>query len=384
MTTDSPLDPRHFDDLLREASDLPYGDAKMSLLDRAVRMADAAQDLEKAYEARYEYVQAGHFSGFETESLVAFSWLLAQTDADPTRHSEVRLLWPYKWIISDLPNLPNVTFEKIEELFADFKRRYDKFGASPRTYHYFRMLWQSHRGDHDAVRSEREKYRRTDRDYHCDCDACEQNHEVTVAIGLGDHAEALELAKPILAGGMNCATVPDTTYADILVPLVEREKYDLARHYHETGYRRVVGKRDFLSSIARHLTYAARVGRFETCAEIIERHFSMADGTKSRIERFNFLIGVWVYAAKLRDSGTDFVPLRTELNVTRDSSGSVSTSALAQYAESELTSSAASFDKRNRTSSFAGLLDQTRDWIAAPPVPFPNRPVMGEPEGEPD
>jgi hypothetical protein len=69
-----------FEDLMEEAYDLPGEKAKLELLEQAVRVADAAGDLDQGYEARSEIVETGSFHGYPMKALVAFSWQLGQYD----------------------------------------------------------------------------------------------------------------------------------------------------------------------------------------------------------------------------------------------------------------------------------------------------------------
>lgn len=67
-----------FEELMDEAYDMPGGKAKLELLEQAVRVADAAGDIDQGYEARSEIVETGSFHGYPMKTLVAFSWQLGQ------------------------------------------------------------------------------------------------------------------------------------------------------------------------------------------------------------------------------------------------------------------------------------------------------------------
>lgn len=65
-----------FEELMDEAYDMPGGKAKLELLEQAVRVADAAGDIDQGFEARSEIVETGSFHGYPMKALVAFSWQL--------------------------------------------------------------------------------------------------------------------------------------------------------------------------------------------------------------------------------------------------------------------------------------------------------------------
>src|SRR5438876_12408062 len=103
-------------DLLDRAKSLGHGPAQAALTGQAVDLADAHQDVEVGFHARQEHVNATMFAGQPDRMLVAFSWLLAQVDRDPTAYDMHRVLWQYKWVVDHLPDFPQIPRAQVEEM----------------------------------------------------------------------------------------------------------------------------------------------------------------------------------------------------------------------------------------------------------------------------
>lgn len=228
------MDPRQrITELIDQAEELEYGPTKVALLEEAVREADTSTDLEAGFYARLELITAATFSGAKEKAMVAFSWCLGQVDANPEVFDEEDLMWQYKWVVEELVAYPQISRQQIGDMLEDMQRRYTRLGISLRPVHYLRWTNGMRMGDLDLAMAEAEKWYAAPRDHFADCTACERNKHAELAIRLGKNEEALELARAILAGKLKCESIPHSTYALVLKPLMRLGRIDEARHYHE-------------------------------------------------------------------------------------------------------------------------------------------------------
>lgn len=125
----------HMDDLLFEAEELPYGPARLAILEQAVRYADTHNQIQRAYEARLKLIKTGIFSGAQDRAIVAFAWCQSQVDKNPDQFDEAALLWSQKWIVNELPGFPQYSRQQITALLEDLETRYRRAGAGRRSVH---------------------------------------------------------------------------------------------------------------------------------------------------------------------------------------------------------------------------------------------------------
>lgn len=140
-------DPIHeVNQLLDEATELSMGPARVAMIERAVRIADGIPDDELAFGARMELVTTATFAGMPQRSLVAFAWLLGKCDAEPDRFDVEDLLFPYRWIVEDVPYLIDVSAERVDALIDDMEARYRRAWWWEHPVAEARLRWSIVRG----------------------------------------------------------------------------------------------------------------------------------------------------------------------------------------------------------------------------------------------
>ncbi|MBP1905977.1 hypothetical protein J2Z32_002625 [Paenibacillus turicensis] len=244
-----------FDELMEEAYSLPDGKAKLDILEQAVRVADAAGDIEQGFEARSEIVEFGSFHGYPMKALVAFSWQLGQYDKNPELFDEYSLLWSYKWVLDRITSFADISRTQIDNLLADMKTRYLASGYSDRSYHYYKAHTFTEFGELEAAQAEWDIVKSMERDDMSDCLACEQNRLVEFMSKLGDDEGTIAAAEPILHGGMSCGEVPHVTISKVLFPLLRLGRKEEADKLQRKGYKLIKGNRDFLYHQGEHVGY---------------------------------------------------------------------------------------------------------------------------------
>ena len=271
-----------------EAWGLEASPAKVAILEQAVQLADSLGDVGEGYEVREQLIEAATFGGMEDRALVAFSWCLAQSDKDPDRFPEEDLLWKYKWVLAGITDYPAIPLAKIHAMEDDFERRLKRNGYGLRSLYKLRMDNANEMGFQREGDKFEAKWRKARRDGMVDCHACEVDAEVSALVGAGEYAEAVKKARPIMSGKIGCHTVPQRTFADIIIAELSRNRVAKAGEAFERGYPQVAGNPDFLSTVGWHLCYLTRVLDVPRGLRLIERHLPWAAQTNNPSERMAF------------------------------------------------------------------------------------------------
>lgn len=287
------------DELQSEAWGLEASPAKVAILEQAVKLADSLEDLDESFNLRQQLVEAATFGGVDDRALVAFAWCLAQSDKDPDRFPEEDLLWKYKWVLAGISDFPGVSVEKIHAMEDDFEARLKRSGYGLRSLYKLRMDNANDMGFLREGAMYEAMWRKARRDGMVDCHACELDAEVSALIGDGKYAEAIEVAKPIMSGRIGCHTVPQRTYADVIIAELSRGRVEQAGEAFAAGYPQVAGNPDFLSTVGWHLCYLTRVLDVPRGLRLIERHLPWGSQTNNPSERMGFYSRVGTFFERL-------------------------------------------------------------------------------------
>jgi hypothetical protein len=275
-------------ELVVSAMSLEPGPAKVAVLEEAVRVADAHNDEELAFEVRQELIQAATFGGSPEVAMVAFAWCLAMFDKYPDRIDAFQLLWRYKWILDSVPDYPQIGRKQIADMFADMERRYRAAGSGMHPVHQtvrevYRLM-----GDLPAATAAHANVLLCDRDPLSNCPACEQHAQVKFYLDTGRTATALRMAEPIVAGQVSCAEVPHSTYSYLLLPLVFAGRPDTAAEYHRKGTRLIGTNPKFLAQAARHLVFLTLTDNLTAATKYLEVHLPNGVTSTCPAWRFDF------------------------------------------------------------------------------------------------
>jgi hypothetical protein len=307
MTTDYR---QQIQQLWEQAEGTPFGPVKVALIEEAVRLADSQQDTDLAYGLRHELVVAATFSGAPEKALVAFTWRLARYDEHPERYDENELLWHYKWIAESLPSFYQLSRAQVADSLNDMERRYQRADLSLSPVWKERARAATHFGDPAEAREAYRRWQAIDRGAGSDCKACDVDFQVEYLAFAGEPAQAVACAAPILAGRLRCGKVPHTTLGTVLLPLLRLGQVEEAAKCHRKGYRLVETNRDFLLTVAQHLTFLALTDNFGPALRVLEKHLVWALETAALDGSFELYLGARLLLERLRDGGTASVTLR--------------------------------------------------------------------------
>jgi tetratricopeptide (TPR) repeat protein len=264
------------EELLSRAEEFDDGLTKIAIIEEAVNLAETHQNLDEAFRARCELVRAAIMGGRPDLAIVAYTWVLARSDEDPERFHDPHLLWRFKWIIDKAPHFPSITRQQIEDLLEDMTRRYQADGSTLHAVLSNRRSIATMMGDLDKAREYHAVLLKTERDHLSDCHACVQDEEVWHHSEAEEDEQALEAAEPILKGKLSCSSVPQCTYARVLLPLARLGRWAEAEKHHKKGYRLIAWNPAYLTSHGSHMQYLALAGDRDRALTLLQRHLPMA------------------------------------------------------------------------------------------------------------
>jgi len=275
-------------ELYLAASELEPGPAKVAVLEEAVRLADAHNDVDLGMRTRQELIQAATFGGRPDVSMVAFAWCLAQLDKDPDRFDSFDLLWKYKWVLDSAPGYPQISRRQITDMLADMERRYRAEGTGLHPVHQMARDVYWNMGDLAAAKTAHAKVLRSVRNWLSDCPACEQHAQVKLYLDTGRPKVAFRKAEPLVSGRMSCAAVPHVTYSVLLMPMLSAGEAEKAAEYHREGVRLIGTNPKFLRSAAQHVLFLVLTDNLTAAAKLLERHLPNAAACTCPGWRFEF------------------------------------------------------------------------------------------------
>jgi hypothetical protein len=352
--------PEQVGELFIQSYYLEDGDSKIMLLEEAVRLADICGDFELRYEARDRLISAATFGGAPEKALVAYSWCLAQYDARGAREEidEWRLLWMYKWILTNITSFPQISKAQIEEMLDDMAARYERAGYSLRPNYMLRnriyKYWDEAKAE-EFFRKAQETYR----DSASDCAACELDDSISFALRQKEDAEAARLAVPIIEGRLRCGSIPKITFANLLLPLLRLGRMEEAVSLHLQGYRLVArAGRGYVSSVAGHIAFLAVTGNFERAVRIFEKHLADAFTLADLASKFDYYVAASFLLDELRERETLKLRLPRPLEIYEES-GTYQTARLAAWFLRQAQTLAARFDARNESDYYTRRIRET-------------------------
>jgi hypothetical protein len=370
------------EELLGQAQAMPEGPAQLALLEQAVNVADAHQDVEAGFQTRQILINAAQGAGQPDVMLVAFSWCLAQCDRDPETFPEEPLLWKHRWVVFSLPIFPQVSRSQIEESMADMERRYRRAGSTLRGYHLLRRNVAMRMGDPVMGDQAHAAWRKSPRDWLSDGAANEQDFLVEYLVFRGRYEEALQEAVPLLTGPLRRGYEPTSTYPELLLPLLRLGRPEAALDYHLKGFPLVARKppQHLLTEFADHLTFLALTENWSRGLRIVEKVLPAALATVSVSLRFDFYLATLLLLERLQEQGKETLKLRLPPAFPlHQEGGKYQLAELAAWFRGQLADMAGRFDARNGNDFFSGRVAELPALKKlAVPCPVPSRRTPGE------
>jgi hypothetical protein len=296
--------------LLTEADQLRDGPAKIALYQEAVALADAHQDLEFAFRIRKAMLAVCLGADQSELMLVNFTWCLAQCDRDPAEFSIFRIMWEFRWVVSSLPTFPEIPRTKIEEMRAEMWSRYERVGASPRSYWLMSRKMAVDMGDPEAAVDAHREWRKSPTDSLTDSTETERGFELTYRLFRREFTRALAIAEPFLTRKLWSEHFEGQACADVLLPMLRAGRAAEAMPYHRRGYKLRSEILRHLDSIAKHIEFLALTDNLPRAARLFQKHLPDALRSTNLFNRLKFLADTLPLLDRLKKASKGSMKLR--------------------------------------------------------------------------
>lgn len=229
-------------------------------------------------------------------------------------------LWAYKWIVPDLPLLPDMEKAQIQfynELMRDYYERGD-FSLAP--YYKVLMLQAMYMGDVDEAKKHYQAWHSAESDEISDCPACELNDEVVYHHFIGQYKKAAQLAEPILSGEASCGEVPHNTYYAAIDSLIESDNWQAAEQHLQAATKRLTAESQaFLHLLPRLIQLHIRLGKY-SAAEDLMAEFHAAIANRSQVNpmlSLEYLMAAAYFDESARELAQELAAKYDERNANR-------------------------------------------------------------------
>lgn len=348
-------------DELRElfvaAGALPFGTEKVSVLMRAVAVADTLDDLDEQFSSRETLISAATFGNRPDVSLSAFAWCLTTCDKHPEQFPIERLLWQYKWIVVSLFELRDITKGDIEQIFGDMVARYEAKGWGRKGPLSCRLWNAMGMGDRRAASELYAKWRKSNSDLGQDCAACETDTAVTHYIFVKKFSDAFSYAAPLIEGKHKCETVPQRTLCRLLIPYFLAGRIDDAIEAYRRTKSKLLRTEGVIEHSAAHVAFLVMTQNREMAISLTERTLRTVLASTLSASKVHYYGAMALLFSQLHKPNANEVRFRTATTFPLYSSaGTYDAEELANWALKEATELALALDTRNENSYYNSLV----------------------------
>lgn len=343
-------------DMMARAREAPAGRERVDRCFRAVVLADRAGDLDAAFDARNELIEAAYYADAKLEQLAAFAWCLNAADRHPGRFAWDSLLWTYKWVADSLTSMTEVPLALVDQVIDDLEQRYARAGLGSAAADQLRMMLAIDAGRREQLPALYQAWDENRDLAGSDCTACRQSQRVGYHLAMGDDAGALEAAAPLLAGRMRCGEVPHSTYGEVLLPLVRLGRLEEAAAALVRGSALIREREGFVETFGRFLAFLAIAGHVDHGWPLLQRRLKAALQTRLDLAALAFHRGAQALCRRALLAGETITSLslspRFELF---EPDGVYDVSVLERYFGERVTTLTGRFDRRNGNTVQADL-----------------------------
>jgi len=317
-------------------------------LEELLGHAEQLADDHLVADVRIALLSALEFSGRPSEQLLPhFGWLVARFDARPpwwSAEHDRTVLWTYKWMVTTCRDDHRVPLHVVEELLAGMEERYLRQGHGLAPVLGGRYQIESFVHGAEPAQAAYDAWRQAPRTDLSDCAACEPAQRTRHLARLGRHEEAVEEARPVLTGDLQCMSEPQSIAADVLVSLLLTGHAEDAAFWHVRAARVSRSQPFETGSVATHVEVAARAGQLGRSLELLEERVADLAAPRNPRDALDLATAGVVCLDRLLAAGHDGLEVRAPDGVRRP------VREVRDALAATATEQAAAFDARNGTS----------------------------------
>lgn len=401
---------------LADTGDLPDGEARFAELERIAAQADAAGDPGTGLAARFALIEAYLHHGERWRLLEPVRRCLAAVDRTPgllDGHPDDAgtLLRHQRQAVEGLFGTPRIGLDQARSLLDDLA---DRLGPDAESVAELRCRLADHLGDEPTARREYDRWRPgparptppggpdqvydrsgrarltpsgpeqpedrsgsagltprggPDRSVATDpaagCPGCAPARQAELLAGWGDHADALEVLRPVLDGEVRCTDQPERALAVALLPWLRTGEAERAGRAHVRAYRRHRRERAAFPQLAAHLRFCALAGHLDRGLDILAEQLPRLDHPHDDLSAMEFAAAGALLCGLAVEAGDGGRRVHRPGHGSRPAA-EVDVAALGAYLLAMATELAGSFDARNGTGHQSGRI---ASWLTERPLP---------------
>lgn len=296
---------------LDDAERMPYGMARIGVVEEVLRHADAQSLADLQFAARLSATTAYTYGGERAKAFTTFAWCLAASDrGDAPAGHEHDLHWQFKWMVTGLTEFPDIPLDRTYAVLDDMERRYRAAGYTMNPVHQHRVVVARHVGDRAVAEEQYRLWNAAPRGAMSDCAGCEPTTKVRHLAWSGRDEDAVAVALPVLDGTLNCHVQPEAVLTALLLPYLRTGRLTEAVNAHRRAYRAIQSTPAKVTMLGTHLVFCARSGNHARGLELLERHLGWLASAPSPGADLRFASGAALVLRQVVAAGHGETPVR--------------------------------------------------------------------------
>lgn len=354
-----------FKKLKTQYKNLKNGKQKMTAIKMAMEEAEREKDYDWQLTFIEDFISEAIFYEDSFEAFIIFPKYLSIFDENEQNlkfYTGYDVLWVYKMIISNVDDFYQISCEKIEQYFEDFKLRCLKYGYSLRIYEY-KYLNYIKSIDIEKYKKIHNNYLNYERDELSDCEACELVHEIGFELFYGNFEKAIGKSKLIFEGTKKCKTSMPNLYHKFLYYYIDKRDIENGKKYEKLLYKEIKDNIGWLDSIGLILRLCA-LENVNRGIQLFQKHLKWYIKYKNPNSKFNFELGTYKLFKSIKEKRTkETIKLLLPKNFIIYKEDKIyNIDGIINHFESNLLDTAEKFDKRNgNTYYFDEIYDNQKD-----------------------
>ncbi len=361
---------RQFHQLIQESRKLPPGALPVSMLEEAVRMADAHLDTMDQFYGRSCLINACFAGGKPLPLFVALAWNLAVLDKKSfqlTPYQLDELLWHCKHAISYSPSFTTVSYDRFQQMLGDVLKRYSEAGFSPRPVYQLAAAGESFMGHQEIALELHETGKTFAKDSLSETPPWELYLDIHMLFAEDREDEAISRIEPMLADPRRAEDVDPWFVYLMLFRLLDLDREQEAIGHHQRVIAKIQHNPKFVSQVGNHASFLASIGRESRALVLIEKHFDMALAASDQYTRLIFSLHGWFLMQRLANQGETDIAFRIPqcaadaemtLPLPESDRGRVATQEMANWFEQDHQRLVEAFNQRNGNSHISTYFEE--------------------------
>jgi hypothetical protein len=172
----------------------------------------------------------------------------------------------------------------------------------------------------------------------------------------GNYQTCIDMAQPILAKELTCATVPSTTYSKVIFAQMHLNQLEEALTLYKTAIKELEDNRANLDHYGKFIMLLSMTGNHVPAKELFIQQYPYVEAYQCDFYTIQFYIGVLFFLKTLQEDGhQEFILPETLTLPVSNVDNNYQVSDLTDYFEQEVDKIAEAFNLRNENGFYSGM-----------------------------